>query len=317
MQFLQVLTQFDQAKQKGFWTQNGLPWAVIQLLNIKSCFNLGWQPMCILSAILLSIFYVHSMIYILLHCGCIAHSFNIPPSPPPPSIPALVEVAMLFSCMCMMASDTLTEMESAASSMLKGPSSFSDTWYRASDRVEWERWKMEHWIKVWKQKDEGRKGKRYNKKDIRFVFMMGAMFKTLDRNAMYRIDMTHLFCRIEMWVGSIQYISTCIMFNIPLYRISPTKATYTLPNARLQSPLTNEIVPLSVQIGCIGQAALHHVEAEGVAGAQGGHASTQWAVPLTHQGTHTPCTSTQLEEETKSRRCRMLGRSTEPLKADQ
>ena len=41
---------------------------------------------------------------------------------------------MLFSCMCMMASDTLTEMESAASSMLKGPSSFSDTWYRASDR---------------------------------------------------------------------------------------------------------------------------------------------------------------------------------------
>lgn len=31
-----------------------------------------------------------------------------------------------------MASDTLTEMESAASSMLKGPSSFSETWYRAS-----------------------------------------------------------------------------------------------------------------------------------------------------------------------------------------
>lgn len=39
----------------------------------------------------------------------------------------------LFSCMCMMASDTLTEMESAASSMLNGPSSFSETWYRASE----------------------------------------------------------------------------------------------------------------------------------------------------------------------------------------
>lgn len=34
----------------------------------------------------------------------------------------------------MMASDTLTEMESAASSMLNGPSSFSETWYRASGR---------------------------------------------------------------------------------------------------------------------------------------------------------------------------------------
>lgn len=47
---------------------------------------------------------------------------------------ALVEMLTLFSCMCMMASDTLTEMESVASSMLNGPSSFSDTWYRASER---------------------------------------------------------------------------------------------------------------------------------------------------------------------------------------
>lgn len=45
---------------------------------------------------------------------------------------AFVEMLTLFSCMCMMASDTLTEMESAASSMLNGPSSFSETWYRAS-----------------------------------------------------------------------------------------------------------------------------------------------------------------------------------------
>lgn len=34
----------------------------------------------------------------------------------------------------MMASDTLTEMESAASSMLNGPSNFSETWYRTSER---------------------------------------------------------------------------------------------------------------------------------------------------------------------------------------
>lgn len=47
---------------------------------------------------------------------------------------ALLEMLTLFSCMCMMASDTLTEMESAASSMLNGPSSFSETWYRASGR---------------------------------------------------------------------------------------------------------------------------------------------------------------------------------------
>lgn len=46
---------------------------------------------------------------------------------------ALVEMLMLFSCMYMMASDTLTEMESAASSMLNGPSNFSETWYRASE----------------------------------------------------------------------------------------------------------------------------------------------------------------------------------------
>lgn len=47
---------------------------------------------------------------------------------------ALVDVLTLFSCMCMMASDTLTEMESVASSMLNGPSNFSETWYRASER---------------------------------------------------------------------------------------------------------------------------------------------------------------------------------------
>lgn len=46
----------------------------------------------------------------------------------------LVEMLTLFSCMCMMASDTLTEIESAASSMLKGPSNFSETWYKASER---------------------------------------------------------------------------------------------------------------------------------------------------------------------------------------
>lgn len=45
-----------------------------------------------------------------------------------------VEMLTLFSCMCMMASDTLTETESAASSMLNGPSNFSETWYRASER---------------------------------------------------------------------------------------------------------------------------------------------------------------------------------------
>lgn len=47
---------------------------------------------------------------------------------------ALVDVLTLFSCMCMMASDTLTEMESVASSILNGPSNFSETWYRASER---------------------------------------------------------------------------------------------------------------------------------------------------------------------------------------
>lgn len=45
-----------------------------------------------------------------------------------------VEMLTLFSCMCMMASDTLTETESAASSMLNGPSNFSEIWYRASER---------------------------------------------------------------------------------------------------------------------------------------------------------------------------------------
>lgn len=49
------------------------------------------------------------------------------------SFPTFVEMVTLFSCMCMMASDTLTEIESAASSMLNGPSSFSETWYRASN----------------------------------------------------------------------------------------------------------------------------------------------------------------------------------------
>lgn len=70
------------------------------------------------------------------------------------------------------------------------------------------------------------KGRDLIRKIYILFFMMGAMFKTLDRNATYRIGMTHLFCRIEMRVGSIQYISTCIRFNIPLYRISPTKATH-------------------------------------------------------------------------------------------
>lgn len=51
----------------------------------------------------------------------------------------LVEMVTLFSCMCMMASDTFTEMESAASSMLNGPSNFSETWYRASDEGQRER----------------------------------------------------------------------------------------------------------------------------------------------------------------------------------
>lgn len=46
----------------------------------------------------------------------------------------LLEMLTLFSCMCIMASDTFTEIESAASSMLKGPSSFSETWYRASEK---------------------------------------------------------------------------------------------------------------------------------------------------------------------------------------
>lgn len=50
---------------------------------------------------------------------------------------------------------------------------------------------------------------------------------------------------------------------------------------------TNEIVPFVVQVSLIGQAALHHVEAESVAGLHGGHSSTQGAVPLTHQPTHT------------------------------
>lgn len=54
---------------------------------------------------------------------------------------ALVEMLTLFSCMCMMASDTFTEMESAASSMLNGPSNFSETWYSASDTGRRERQK--------------------------------------------------------------------------------------------------------------------------------------------------------------------------------
>ncbi|TNN73086.1 hypothetical protein EYF80_016756 [Liparis tanakae] len=49
--------------------------------------------------------------------------------------PGTPEMLTLFSCMCMMASDTFTEMESAASSMLNGPSNFSETWYRASERT--------------------------------------------------------------------------------------------------------------------------------------------------------------------------------------
>lgn len=52
----------------------------------------------------------------------------------PRFLQTFVEMLTLFSCMCMMASDTLTETESAASSMLNGPSNFSETWYRASER---------------------------------------------------------------------------------------------------------------------------------------------------------------------------------------
>lgn len=52
-----------------------------------------------------------------------------------------MEMVTLFSCMCIMASDTLTEMESDASSMLNGPSNFSEIWYRASERGERQRQK--------------------------------------------------------------------------------------------------------------------------------------------------------------------------------
>lgn len=55
------------------------------------------------------------------------------PSPLPVCSLALVEMVTLFSCMCMIPSDTLTAMESAASSMLKGPPSLSATTTSASD----------------------------------------------------------------------------------------------------------------------------------------------------------------------------------------
>lgn len=63
---------------------------------------------------------------------------------------------------------------------------------------------------------------------------------------------------------------------------------------------TNEIVPFVVQVGLIGQAALHHVEAESVAGLQGGHSSTQWAVPLAHQPTDTLRIGCQLKHMIKA-----------------
>ena len=58
---------------------------------------------------------------------------------------------------------------------------------------------------------------------------------------------------------------------------------------------TDKVVPLGVQVSLVGEAALHHVKAQRVAGPQRGHAPAQRAVPLPHQGTCTLRTSAQLE----------------------
>lgn len=67
--------------------------------------------------------------------------------------------------------------------------------------------------------------------------------------------------------------------------------------ARLSPLPTNEVIPFGFQVGLIGQAALHHVKAQGVAGPQSGEASTQRAVPLTHQTTHTLRICSQLKNK--------------------
>jgi len=61
--------------------------------------------------------------------------------------------------------------------------------------------------------------------------------------------------------------------------------------------LTDKVVPLGVEVGLVGEAALHHVEAQRVAGPQRGHTPAQRAVPLPHQGAHALRTSAQLEKK--------------------
>lgn len=63
--------------------------------------------------------------------------------------------------------------------------------------------------------------------------------------------------------------------------------------------LTDKVVPLGVEVGLVGEAALHHVEAQRVAGPQHGHTPAQRAVPLPHQGAHALRTSAQLEKTHK------------------
>ena len=58
---------------------------------------------------------------------------------------------------------------------------------------------------------------------------------------------------------------------------------------------TDKVVPLGVEVGLVGEAALHHVEAQRVAGPQRGHAPAQRAVPLAHQGPGALRTGAQLE----------------------
>ena len=57
---------------------------------------------------------------------------------------------------------------------------------------------------------------------------------------------------------------------------------------RPAAPLTYEQVPLRVQVGLIGQAALHDVEAVVVAGPHGGESAAVRAVEHLHQGTDAP-----------------------------
>lgn len=69
---------------------------------------------------------------------------------------------------------------------------------------------------------------------------------------------------------------------------------------------TDEIVPFVVQVSLIGQAALHHIEAERVAGLQGGHSSTQGAVPLTHQPTDTLLIGCHLQQRDQAHKPEIL-----------